>query len=220
MGSRVLRDGPDELLNDGNWMRWQEQMLAFLFLKGCDSYVLEELPEHPSQAEALLAKQAAKWITLCVSQRWLRRIKGVTKPFQMWAMFEEHHKDHLRAHLVDLQQRFHSMRQGTSQSTDDFLDQLLALNDDLAMVDAGLSVGTIVGQAISGLNASMRPSIPYLKINASTLTIDTLRMALRSNVEQRDGGDMTTATANMARGGSPSRRGWSSGRRSRIRCRR
>ena len=56
MAGRVARDGPSEPLGESNWVRWREQMLAYLFLKGCDRFVFEKIPAAPTNAERLLAK--------------------------------------------------------------------------------------------------------------------------------------------------------------------
>ena len=180
MAGRTLKDGPGDCLNDENWPRWSDQMLAFLFLKGCDRWVLEELPADSDPEDVLLAKQAEKWIKLCVSPRWARRIKGMTSPFLIWREFENFYVEHLRANMIEIQQKVFSLRQGPTQSIDDYMDEILLLNDSLDAMDMPLPEHTMVSHVISTLNSSLSSARSMLKLNAANYNMTSLRTALCS----------------------------------------
>jgi hypothetical protein len=77
-GRSSLKDGPGDKLNDDNWPVWKEQMDAFLHIKGVSQWIEKELPSDATDDQKNGAKLAASWIKLCVSDRWLRRISGLT----------------------------------------------------------------------------------------------------------------------------------------------
>ena len=181
-----LNDGPREKLNDLNWPKWKQSIEAFLFLKGCDQWLRTPLPVDASDEDRLVAKQATSWILLCVSERWARRIRELDSPFEMWQMFEEKYRDTLRPRSVTLQKKLFASRQTANQSTDEYIDAIQMMNDDLHELGAGLSEATLINHVISSLGPSFKASKGPLRMQASTFDLDTLRYALNSIDDEED----------------------------------
>lgn len=182
MSARVhsAKDGPREVLTDDNWVEWADQMAAFLHIKGVRQWVRQELPDDATDEQKDENELAISYIKMCVSKNKRRQIRSMTSAHKIWKLFEKTHEDTLRPRAVELQQRLFSLRQGHSQSTDDYIEQLQDLNDDLAVLTAPVPEATLVRHIVSTLNSSFDAHRGVLTLNAPSYSLNDLRFALRS----------------------------------------
>ena len=165
------------VLTDDNYPDWAERMEALLQILGLSRWITAEPVGDDSQN---LSLTALSHVRMNISAKFVRLIKQHTTCVGAWAALRDEHVANLLPLACDMQSKFFSCVMSPGQSASDYISDLEELNESLARIGRPVDEGILIAHVLTNVSPELKAHTAHLGTTAHTLTITTLRAALRA----------------------------------------
>ena len=165
-------------LGGENYPSWASRMRNYLAIKGVSRWIDDAITEGSPNEDKAASLKALGYIVLYVEDRWLTSIQGFRSAKEAWDLLYDQYMIVLRPMGAILQGRLFKSKMNTSQSIDEYFNELHEITTSLDLLQIQVPEATVINLILQSLPPVFDSAVESLGHSAHTYTLITLRVAL------------------------------------------